>query len=131
MIFNSFTDFFFRTTVLDQRKKNCLFPSERPGEIFFPTMRPVNFYETTSELKKILNRKRKLKKKKEKWDQLKKKNAWSFFFVNFLYLHLYFSVLTDVIMYVLVNMFTQPLNLCSFVELDISRNCLYLSYFYC
>lgn len=26
--------------------------------------------------------------KKEKWDQLKKKNAWTFFFVKFLYLHL-------------------------------------------
>ena len=47
------------------KKKNCLFPSECLGEIFFPVMQLVNFFKTTNELKKILNRKRKLRKKKE------------------------------------------------------------------
>ena len=70
-----------------QRKKIA---SERPGEIFFPTIRPVNFFRNNEWIKKILNRKKKLKKKKEKWDQLKKKNAWSFFFVNF-FIYIYKS----------------------------------------
>ena len=46
------------------KKKNCLFPSERPGEIFVPTMRPVNFF-WNKWIKKILNSKRKLEKKKK------------------------------------------------------------------
>ena len=32
--------------------KNCLFPSERPGEIFFLTMRPVNFFRNNKWIKK-------------------------------------------------------------------------------
>ena len=47
------------------KKKNCLFPSERPNEIFSPVMRLVNFFETTSELKNI-KQKEKTEKKKEK-----------------------------------------------------------------
>ena len=47
------------------KKKNCLFPSERPGEIFFPTMWPVNFFRNNKWIKKILNRKRNLKKRKK------------------------------------------------------------------
>ena len=47
------------------KKKSCLFPSERPNEIFFPVMRLVNFFETTSELKNI-KQKEKTEKKKEK-----------------------------------------------------------------
>ena len=39
-------------------------------------------------------------------------------------------VSTDIIINVLFNMFTWPLNLYGFVALDISRNGLYLSYFY-
>ena len=55
------------------------------------------------------------------------KNAWPFFFVNFLYLHFSVSdtyVSTDVIMNVSVNIFTEPLD---FVALDISRKCYFHS----
>ena len=52
-------------TPVRPKKKNCLFPSERPGEIFFPTMWPVNFFRNNKWIKKILNRKRKLKKRKK------------------------------------------------------------------
>ena len=34
------------------KKKNCLFPSERPGEVFFPTMRPVNFFRNNKWIQK-------------------------------------------------------------------------------
>lgn len=70
-----------------QRKKNCLFLSEHPSEIFFLTMRPIIFFRNKW-IKKIWKQKMKTDTKKEKWDQLKKKNAWTFFFVKFLYLHL-------------------------------------------
>ena len=70
------------------KKKNCLFPSERPAEIFFPRMQPVSFFRNNKGIKKILNRERKLKKKTErKMRSVKKKNVWSLFFVNLLYLH--------------------------------------------
>ena len=61
----------------DQEKKNYLFPSERPGEIFFLTMRPVNLFRNNRWIKKILNR-----KKKENEISWKNKNAWSFFYVS-------------------------------------------------
>ena len=59
------------------KKKNYLFPSERPGEIFFLTMRPVNLFRNNKWIKKILNR-----KKKENEISWKNKNAWSFFYVS-------------------------------------------------
>ena len=46
------------------KKKNYLFPSERPGEIFFPTMRPVHFLRNDKWIKKIFSRKKKWKKRK-------------------------------------------------------------------
>ena len=47
-----------------KKKKNCLFLSECPGEIFFSDDAASKlFFKTTNEFKKILNRKRKLKRK--------------------------------------------------------------------
>ena len=45
------------------KKKNCLFLSECPGEIFFSDDAASKLFFKTNEFKKILNRKRKLKRK--------------------------------------------------------------------
>ena len=63
-----------RKNVTEAKEKKCLFPSERPGEIFFPTMQSVIFFWNNKWIKKNIKHKKKTEKKKEKWDQSKKKS---------------------------------------------------------
>ena len=63
-----------RKNVTEAKEKKCLFPSERPGEIFFPTMQSVIFFWNNKWIKKNIKHKKKTEKKKEKWDQSKKES---------------------------------------------------------
>ena len=62
----------FEKTTLWAKEKNCLFPSERQGEIFFPTMRPVNFFRNNKWILKNIKQKKKTEKKERKMRSVEK-----------------------------------------------------------
>ena len=82
---NTRTSFYFALS-FEAKEKKLLLSVWAPSWDFF--FRLCAFFLKQQVNWKNIKQKKKTENKERKWDQLKKKNAWSFFFVNFIYLHL-------------------------------------------